>query len=78
MAAAEPAIETEFPRQVGKVAQRALAVHGITTFAQLTEVTPAELLKIHGVGRKGVAILAEELAARGMSFAERDVDVESR
>ena len=57
-------------RRVGKVLPRALAEHGITTYAQLTEISQAELLKIHGVGKKGVAILAEELAARGMSFAE--------
>jgi predicted flap endonuclease-1-like 5' DNA nuclease len=30
--------------------------------------TPAELLAIHGIGPKAVRILAEELAARGISF----------
>ncbi|GIH94763.1 hypothetical protein ACFFMN_22235 [Planobispora siamensis] len=68
MAAEEPP-ETEFPSRIGRPAQRALALNGYTRFEQLTRTTPAELLKLHGMGKKGVAILREELAARGMSFA---------
>lgn len=65
----EPAPETEFRQRIGKVVRRELANHGYTRFQQLTTTTAAELLKIHGVGKKGMAILCEELAARGMSFA---------
>ena len=54
---------------LGKVARRALAVHGITRFDQLTSFTASDLLEIHGVGRKAVRILAEELDARGLRFA---------
>ena len=61
--------ETEFPRNMGKVAPRQLALHGYTRFEHLTTVTQAELLKIHGVGPKAIRILEEELAARGLSFA---------
>jgi hypothetical protein len=70
MTAEQSSPETEFPQRIGRVARRQLAAHGYTRFAQLTETTPTELLKIHGVGKKGVAILGEELAARGMSFAD--------
>jgi hypothetical protein len=70
MVAQEQPAETEFPKRMGKVAPRELALHGYTRFEQLTRTTPAELLKIHGVGKKGVQILSEELAARGMSFAD--------
>ncbi|WP_158886972.1 hypothetical protein [Amycolatopsis anabasis] len=64
--AAEP---TEFPSRMGKVAPRELALNGYTRYEQLTSVTAAELLKIHGVGPKAIRILEEELAARGLSFA---------
>ncbi|MEV7228678.1 hypothetical protein AB0M79_16890 [Polymorphospora sp. NPDC051019] len=70
MTAQEPAPETEFPRGIGKVATRELAANGYTRFAHLTSTTPAELLKIHGVGRKSISILREELAGRGLSFAD--------
>ncbi len=58
----------EFPPSIGKVAHRALAQHGCTSWEQLTTVTRAELLRIHGVGPKAVTILSDELAARQLSF----------
>ena len=61
---------TEFPGSLGKVATRALAVNGITRYAQLTERTVRQLLGIHGVGPKAVRILREELAARGLSLRD--------
>ena len=64
----EPA--TEFPRGIGRVAARELAMHGYTRYDQLTGTTAADLLRIHGVGKKAVGILADELAARGQSFAD--------
>jgi predicted flap endonuclease-1-like 5' DNA nuclease len=62
--------ETEFPQRMGKVAPRELALNGYTRYEQLTAVTQKELLKIHGVGPKAIRILEEELAARGLSFAQ--------
>lgn len=55
--------------RIGKVASRELALNGIITYEDLLERTPDQLLAIHGVGPKAVRILAEELAARGQSFA---------
>jgi len=63
-------VETEFPKTMGKVAPRELAANGYTRFDQLISVTSGELLKIHGVGPKAIRILEEELAARGLSFAQ--------
>jgi predicted flap endonuclease-1-like 5' DNA nuclease len=62
-------VPTEYPHSIGRVARRELAAHGFTRFDQLTEMAPAELLRIHGVGPKAVRILGEELAARGLAFA---------
>ena len=61
---------TEFPRTIGKVAARELALHGYTRFAHLTKVSPKTLLTIHGVGPKAIRILEEELASRDLMFAK--------
>ena len=61
-------LKTEFPASIGKVAPRGLADAGYTKLKQLTKVTEAELLKIHGVGPKAVRILREVLKEKGMSF----------
>ncbi|MFC6010995.1 hypothetical protein [Nocardia lasii] len=63
---------SEFPHGIGKVATRELAAHGYTTYAHLTTVTAKHLLAIHGVGPKSIRILGEELAARGLAFADLD------
>ena len=60
--------ESELTPRIGKVARRELAVHGITTYAQLTRSTTKELLAIHGVGPKAIRILDEELRTRGLGF----------
>jgi hypothetical protein len=65
----DAAVPTEFPQRLGRTARRELAVHGYTRYDQLTSVTPADLLKIHGVGPKAIRILGEELAERGLAFA---------
>ncbi len=62
-------VPTEYPQRLGRTARRALALDGYTRYDQLTGVTAAELLRIHGVGPKAIRILAEELAERGLAFA---------
>lgn len=59
---------TEFPRSIGKVAARELALAGYTRFEHLTRVSKKTLLAIHGVGPKSVTILEEELKKRGLSY----------
>ncbi|MET0842426.1 MAG: hypothetical protein ABWY23_01150 [Mycetocola sp.] len=66
----DAAVPTEFPREIGRTARRELAVHGYTRFDQLSAVTSSQLLQIHGVGPKAVRILTEQMAARGLTFAE--------
>jgi predicted flap endonuclease-1-like 5' DNA nuclease len=64
----DPPVPTEYPSTIGRTARRALALDGYTRYEQLTRVTAAELLRIHGVGPKAIRILTEELATRGLSF----------
>jgi len=64
-----PAEASEFPATIGSVAHEALSAHGFTRFEQLTRVSPAALLRIHGVGSKAVDLLTAELTARSLAFA---------
>jgi predicted flap endonuclease-1-like 5' DNA nuclease len=61
--------DAELTPRIGGVAQRALAAEGIHRYADLAGRGEKEILALHGVGPKAVRILAEELAARGQSFA---------
>lgn len=58
-----------WPKGAGSPAQRALLAAGYTNLEQLRHVTAAELLELHGVGPKAIAILRKDLAARGLAFA---------
>jgi len=63
--------QTAFPK-TSQPALRALNNAGYTYLEQLTEVTEAELLKLHGMGPKAIRILRETLAERGLSFKQPD------
>jgi hypothetical protein len=62
--------DTEFPRSIGKVAARELALAGYTRFEHLANVSKKTLLAIHGVGPKSVNILEKELQKRGLDYKE--------
>ena len=55
---------------IGRPANSALLLAGITTLAQVATLRRTELLAIHGVGPKAVGILEEALAGRGLAFAD--------
>lgn len=54
-------------------ATRALVDAGYTQLAQLTQVSAADLLKLHGMGPKAIRILRETLASKGLAFAGETV-----
>jgi hypothetical protein len=58
-----------FPK-IGAPATRALTAAGYTRLEQLTEVTEAELGKLHGMGPKALGLLRAALAEQGRTFAE--------
>lgn len=60
----------DLPDAIGKTAARELSLNGITSLRQVAEHSTAELLSIHGVGPKAVAILRDTLAAHGLGFRE--------
>jgi hypothetical protein len=66
--AAAPGRVGDLPKAIGRPATQALVSAGITTLAQVAELTEAELLAMHGVGPKAVRSLGEALSATGRSF----------
>nr|WP_138754420.1 DNA-binding protein [Paenibacillus sinopodophylli] len=65
-----PAPESDFPK-ISQPAIRALSHAGLYRLEQLTEVTEADLLKLHGLGPKAIRILNEVLQEKGLSFAKK-------
>jgi DNA-directed RNA polymerase alpha subunit len=59
-----------WPKSMGRPARQALTAHGIDRLEQLTEMSAAELLDLHGVGPKAVAVLRQTLAERGLAFRD--------
>ena len=62
----------DFPAGIGQPATRALAAAGYTHLNQLSRVTEADLLKLHGMGPKALGIIRSALHAKGLSFADAD------
>lgn len=58
----------DLPDEIGKTAARELSVHGVTSLRQVADHSKKELLAIHGVGPKAIAILGEALAAKGLDY----------
>ena len=59
--------EGGFPN-IGQPALRALKGAGVTSLEQLTVWRAVDLDALHGMGPKGVRLLAEALAQAGLSF----------
>jgi hypothetical protein len=60
-------VESDLPK-LSAPAQRALAGAGYVRLEQFTEVTAAEVLKLHGVGPNGLKMLRAAMAEKGLSF----------
>jgi len=63
----QPDQPTDLPK-IGAPATNALNGAGYYRLEQLTHITEAELMALHGVGPKAVRILKEALAARGLAL----------
>jgi hypothetical protein len=61
--------ESGLPAGLSKPARRALAAAGYTRLEQLTEVSEAEVMMLHGMGPKALEKLRRALAARNQRFA---------
>ncbi len=59
----------DLPR-VGRPANSALLIEGITTQQQVAEYGKRRLANLHGVGPKAIRILTEALERNGLDFAD--------
>jgi len=57
-----------FPRGIGRPATDALLAAGYTDLTQLDGMAEADLLRLHGVGPRAVAVLREALTQRGLGL----------
>ncbi|QMV44834.1 helix-hairpin-helix domain-containing protein [Cohnella cholangitidis] len=60
----------DFPARLAKPALRALNNVGIVRLEQLTEISEAELKKLHGMGPKAIEQLRVALEARALAFRD--------
>jgi hypothetical protein len=60
----------DLPNEIGKTAARELSYNGITSLQQVAAHSKTELLAIHGVGPKAIAILGDALATKGLDYKE--------
>jgi predicted flap endonuclease-1-like 5' DNA nuclease len=58
----------DLPNEIGKTAARELSCNGIDSLEQVAAHSSQELLAIHGVGPKAIAVLEEALAAKGLQY----------
>jgi len=58
------------PAGLSQPALRALNDAGVTTLEEAAQHSDKELLALHGMGPKGIRILKEALAERGLGFAK--------
>ncbi|OOC54270.1 MULTISPECIES: helix-hairpin-helix domain-containing protein [Nocardiopsis] len=58
----------DLPDEIGKTAARELSFNGITSLRQVADHSKKELLAIHGVGPKAIAILGDALAAKDLEY----------
>ncbi len=61
---------SDLPGELARPAKRALAEAGYSRLEQFTEVSEAEVMKLHGMGPKAMGQIRRALAERGQSFAD--------
>jgi len=59
---------SDLPKDLASPAQRALTGAGIWRLEQLTDLSEAEVMQLHGIGPKALDQLRRALAARGLGF----------
>ena len=63
--------ESDLPVELASPARRALVQAGYLRLEQLTALSEAEVMQLHGIGPNALAQLRRALGAKGLSFAVR-------
>jgi hypothetical protein len=61
-------VKDAFPPGISQPALRALARAGYTQLRQLSQISEADLRKLHGMGPKAIDIIRMEMKKHGQSF----------
>jgi hypothetical protein len=61
-------VSDDLPHGIGRPARGALREAGYTELQQLAGVPAADLLRLHGVGPRAIAVLRAALEERGLSL----------
>ncbi len=69
------AADKKLPEGMGSPALQALAAAGIETLEDLTKISEAELMKLHGMGPIALGVLRESMKSNGLCFTS-DADSE--
>ena len=62
---------SDLPEKISAPARRALASIGIERLEQLTLLSEAEVLQLHGMGPKAMGLIRQALADKGLEFKRR-------
>lgn len=57
--------------KLAKPAQRALANAGINTLEQLSQLTEAELMRLHGIGKNALQTIKTDMAKHQIHFQNK-------
>ena len=63
--------ESDLPTELSNPARRALVGAGYVRLEQFTRLSEAEVLRLHGIGHKGIDVIRRALEARGLSVADK-------
>ncbi len=61
--------QSSLPAGLSQPAQRALDGAGIHSLEQLSQISEAEIMRLHGIGPKSIRQLRAALQEKGLSFA---------
>jgi hypothetical protein len=61
--------DSDLPAKLASPARRALVGAGYLRLEQLTQVSQAELMRLHGMGPKALGQLRQAMAEKGLAFA---------
>lgn len=60
------------PKGLSAPARRALIEAGCTTLTQVSQLTEAQVKRLHGIGPSSIVLLRLTLRANGLSYADED------
>ena len=63
--------ESDLPAELSNPTRRALVGAGYVRLERFTRLREAEVLRLHGMGPRGIEVIRRALEARGLSFADK-------